>query len=478
MTLGGASLGDAIVPEERLTLRDGAVGYFYGSPNFSVRNTGRGLSASHRERISARLRWTVNALAMTACFLFSGILFGWAPLKMILIREGQFRSTCADASSNDPCTNQLVEFNFIFTIAQFCLNLASLPVGFFLDHASKTLHFTLAGLLTAAILAASSCLFDASSLIFAVFNPLNNNYPDLFSRKNLFMGYSFVALALYGSMIFCWWQLERHDWKAVVDAEAAEAKENDDESDDEDNNKKPDRTPSGKEGTTSMIQKYLLRVKKTGLHEMPLEKQIRTFDFCLVLLFVSFHMLRTNFLIESVNEVVATYGDDDGFYAKVFGFVLPAGVAFIPFIEYTISKYGVVASLDVTNVLGVVWGAILLIPCLPLQAFNFFIFTGFRAYLYSTLSNFIAMTFGVATMGRVIGFSFTTSAIFTLLQYPAASYAEDGPEPEFTAVNSLSLALCLVPIVLVYYYKSILTAGTQQSTNNKTAAASETTSLL
>ena len=335
----------------------------------------------------------------------------------------------------------------------------------------------------AAILAAGSCLFDASSLIFAVFNPLNNNFPDVFSRKNLFLGYSVVALVLYGSMILCWWQLERHDWKAVVDAEAAAAKaKDDDESDDEDNDKQAKQlegSPTGsKEGTMSSIQKHLLRVKKMGLHEMPLEKQIRTFEFALVLLFVSFHMLRTNFLIESVNEVVATYGDDDGFYAKVFGFVLPAGVAFIPFIEYTISKFGVVASLDVTNVLGVVWGTLLLIPCLPLQAFNFFIFTGFRAYLYSTLSNFIAMTFGVATMGRVIGFSFTTSAIFTLLQYPAASYAEDGPGPEFTAVNSVSLGLCLIPVALVYYYKSLLTAGAKQSINDKTAVASETTALL
>ena len=148
MTQGGATVGDVIVPEEHLTLGDGAVGYFYGSPNFSVRNTGR---LSHRPtsspKISNRLRWTVNGLAMTACFLFSGILFGWAPLKMILIREGQFRGTCA-YNDPDPCSNQLVEFNFIFTIAQFCLNLASLPVGFFLDYASKILHFTLAGLLT------------------------------------------------------------------------------------------------------------------------------------------------------------------------------------------------------------------------------------------------------------------------------------------------------------------------------------------
>lgn len=138
-----------MVEEEHLTLRDCAVGNFYGSPNFSVRNvTVRSLRLTNKEEstISERLRWTVNGLAMAACFLFSGVLFGWAPLKMILIREGQFQSTCDDGS-NIPCTNQLVEFNFIFTIAQFCLNLASLPVGFFLDHASKTLHFSIAGVL-------------------------------------------------------------------------------------------------------------------------------------------------------------------------------------------------------------------------------------------------------------------------------------------------------------------------------------------
>ena len=242
--------------------------------------------------------------------------------------------------------------------------LGSFPGSFLLPHYQ------------AAILAGSSCLFDASSLVFAVFNPLNSSNPELFSRKNLFLGYSVLALVLYGLIIFCWWQLERKDWKTVVDAEAAQAKQdalNDgkDEENKESTSSEPVSTDENST-STSMMQKHMQRVKDTGLHEMALGKQIRTFDFGLVLLFVSFHMLRTNFLIESVNEIVATYGDDDGFYAKVFGFVLPAGVFFIPFIEFTINKYGVVASLDVTNVLGVVLGIFASDPLSSLTSLQLF----------------------------------------------------------------------------------------------------------
>ena len=68
-----------------------------------------------------------------------------------------------------------------------------------------------------------------------------------------------------------------------------------------------------------------------------------------------------------------------------------------------------------------VFGTLLLVPNLKVQAVNFGIFTGFRAFIYATLNTLIALTFGVATMGRMMGCVFTTAAVVSLLQYPLAA---------------------------------------------------------
>jgi hypothetical protein len=72
---------------------------------------------------------------------------------------------------------------------------------------------------------------------------------------------------------------------------------------------------------------------------------------------------------------------------------LPVGIIFVPLIEVTVRRFGIVQTLHFTNALGIVFGSLLLVPSLYVQAFNFLIFTCFRAYLYATLNTFIALTF-------------------------------------------------------------------------------------
>ena len=477
----------------------------YGSP--SIRQAKLELHSNQQKHAAGRsippaLCWTTNAAALLSAFLFSGIIFGWAPLKLVLIHEGQYAELCrSDSSSSSPppqqqqattpCVAQMNQFNVIFTLAQFFLSFASLPVGFFLDYAPKAFHYgvatvfqvgglllfgissssssssrdyfvlaysclALGGCMTilgafpasfllpkhqAGILAGISCLFDASSIIFAIFYRLNlvNDY--LFSRKHLFVSYAMLGLLVYGLLSYCWGALERLDWKNIIEEEGQQESHSDNDDDDELN-----------ENQGGEADPHLVRIRRLGMHERSLLQQLGTFDFVLVLTFASVHMLRCNFYIETVNEILASMGDDDATYANIFSFVLPAGVVFVPLIEATVRQLGVVGTLHVTNALGVLFGALLLIPSLYLQVINFAIFACFRAYLYATLSTFIAITFGVSTMGRVIGFTFTSAAIVTLLQYPAAAMAEGRHNNDFTIVNLIMLLASTVPIGLAYVY--------------------------
>ena len=130
--------------------------YSYGSPSM---RQGKIVAVKQRvHHISNRLRWITNGTGLLCVFLFSGIIFGWAPLKLMLQREGQYSGLC-DGSEDvgvvdggedtlpPPCVAQTVRFNRIFTAAQFFLSFASLPVGFFLDHSSKVIHFSVAAAL-------------------------------------------------------------------------------------------------------------------------------------------------------------------------------------------------------------------------------------------------------------------------------------------------------------------------------------------
>ena len=111
--------------------------------------------------LSPALRWTTNGVSLLSVLLFSGIIFGWAPLEMLLLEEGQYGELCSDRSLSSssspeevvgrtPCAEQSDRLDAMFTVAQFALSFSSLPVGFALDSLPKSAHFAAAGIVESA----------------------------------------------------------------------------------------------------------------------------------------------------------------------------------------------------------------------------------------------------------------------------------------------------------------------------------------
>jgi len=421
--------------------------------------------------IPLTLAWWTNGTALIATLLFSGIVFGWAPLQLLLRSEGQYVAECLDQES---CVTD--HYHAIFTVAQFLLSFASLPAGFLVDilpvhvHWATVLVWLVSGLsilsqaqssssstidwllisyaflalagcgtmlgsfpatfllprYQPALLAAISCLFDASSIVFAIFDSLYNYDHDVYSRAHLMGVYAVVALVVVGFLIYCWSRLEQLDWKARVTT-------------------KTEENPQENENTTTTTTTRLER-----LHAQPVLAQVTSLEFVLALVFAGIQMLRCNYYIMSVNDLLHAYGDDDDVYTRLFSYILPCGIVFVPIIERTLHVVGVINTLHVTNVLGVIFGLLLLVPSLPVQAVNFIVFTAFRAYLYATLNNFTAQCFGVRTMGRMIGCIFTCASLVTLVQYPAAAYAME--YDAFVTVLVGLVAASGLPIVLTIVY--------------------------
>ena len=70
-------------------------------------------------------------LLLLADLTFSGVIFGWSPLLLMLQKEGQFSERCQPGVIS--CVEQSNAFNMIFTLGAFAVNMVALPEGLFLD---------------------------------------------------------------------------------------------------------------------------------------------------------------------------------------------------------------------------------------------------------------------------------------------------------------------------------------------------------
>lgn len=84
--------------------------------------------------LTTRLLQVTCAIAW--CLLAAGPVFGFAALKPILLLEGVYEEKCSVLTgkhSHEPCVEQDLLLNRMFTLAAVFTNVAALPVGYILD---------------------------------------------------------------------------------------------------------------------------------------------------------------------------------------------------------------------------------------------------------------------------------------------------------------------------------------------------------
>ncbi|GLD93924.1 hypothetical protein PINS_up002529 [Pythium insidiosum] len=416
--------------------------------------------------------------------LFTGLIFGWAPLLLMLQEEQQYAELC---DSSVPCVEQENRLNLIFAAASVAANIGALPFGVFLDYCGPKVAIVLAasmeisglvlmaladsqsfdvfvlayvllafgGSLTmmssfpssflimeyqTAILAAISCLFDGSSVVFLVLYSLRSTFG--FARRELFLGLCFISIFVFAALLVLWHMNEN----ALAE-------------DDDDAENTPllpvmDHIESG-EYKTLVAMELRKSEEELKLVDQPLRKQVFTFQYGYVLVFAVVQVLRANMYIGTTNKLLDNYGDKqhDFLFTKIFSLVLPLGFLFVPGIDYAVEHAGLPASLMITNCLGVAYNLLTLIPSLAVQCVAFFLFTGFRAFLYAVSSAFAAKTFGLSNLGTLVGLIFSVSSIVSLLEYPAVFVSNAYFHGDLTFVNSIGLVLCLLLFPYTAWYR-------------------------
>ncbi|KAJ5082082.1 hypothetical protein N7532_011125 [Penicillium argentinense] len=113
--------------------------------------------------VSAVKRLAQVIFTVLACWVASGILFGYAALKPVLVEEGVYHDQCTHSELREGvtlCVQQDLRLNLCFTIASITANVSALPVGTILDNYGSRL----CGVIGSVFLAVGSLLMSASFL--------------------------------------------------------------------------------------------------------------------------------------------------------------------------------------------------------------------------------------------------------------------------------------------------------------------------
>jgi len=394
-------------------------------------------------------------LSCISAFLLSGLVFGWQPIQLLLMREGVYEDLCDEGVMG--CPAQLRKLSEIFTLASFLVSLIALPAGLFLDRFGPRPTVALSGVLIigglvlfgisdsqldmfslgyalmgvggvltqfaafpvsflipayqSLILAGINCCFDASCLVFQVFLSLHE-WTGL-PRRVMFLSYSVIAFAILAPIIVLWTLVDRAKSSSTSGGKL-----------------KVEDELNGYVAlgdTEAVLLAYDVQHEMQQLHSakdeedlsgMTLYQQFCSSAFWTILVYTCLGMLRTSLYIACVGIVLNTYGDAAGgyVYINLFGVLLPLGVFLAPVIGWTVDSIGCLNTLQLTNALSVLNYGLSLVPSLQVQAANFIVFTTYRAFLYAMTATFNAKTFGLATMGRVMGVCNCVSAFTILIQ--------------------------------------------------------------
>ncbi|EAW10955.1 putative MFS transporter Fmp42 [Aspergillus clavatus NRRL 1] len=117
--------------------------YFHGDSNIEIRpdplegpEDDYPMQTTGAFEVGRTKRICQVCVAVVYCFLAAGVVFGFAALKPVLVREGVYRNLCSQdelVRKQEVCYQQELRLNLMFTIAAVATNVSALPVGTILD---------------------------------------------------------------------------------------------------------------------------------------------------------------------------------------------------------------------------------------------------------------------------------------------------------------------------------------------------------
>jgi hypothetical protein len=451
------------------------------------------------------------AAVLALQFLASGIIFGFASLRLILERDWIYASRCKGAdiaiSAAVVCEDRDNAFGLLYTLATTMLVITSGPAGVLVDRAGPAVSNAVGGFLVVTgftlvavssssgesyllpglmmlgsggnlsfmssftvsflfpasqsiILTATNCLFDASSVLFLGLDYLHRagvERTEMFLAYTAILGFLFVLTAML-------WTFHRKELQEIK-AEGSSPTEIVEEESNIENGEQD--LPKG--ALKEREEREKLR-KIEEFKRLSVPKQMKSIHYTLVLVFACTHIFKSNTYLGINKQLLERLGDGDApgsrhnghLYTTLFVASLPLSAIAIPIIGRLLDNmpftsdtvcccslwdWRKASTFDLVNTLAIVHSLLTLVPVLEVQLLTFLVFTFYRAFLYSLISTFNARTFGINNVGTVQGSIYTVAAICNLLQYPALIATND-PQMGDGDFTYLNIFFCLLCALL------------------------------
>ena len=422
--------------------------------------------------------WHTRILIIMVCInlgCFGGIIFGWPPLLLIFQREDQYNELC----TVDGCSEQENALNWMYVLGCSVINLCAFPLGILLDMIgpkwlsimgagtaavgffcmavsdSATLDYFPLGISLIAItgqlsmlflypvsfllqskttiLTIGSCCFDASSLVFMLFQLLNE-YASI-SRTILFAVWGGFAFLTFGTLAVLWNGMDKSGTKDtdvyVQDVSKPQQRTKD-----------VLFTKNGKSAKT--------KTNTFGKQNSALFTEVYSFKFLFAVLYGSVLCFRANTHVAISKKLLENYGDDDHTYVLIFSWILPFGFIAMPAVNILIDKYGLHNTIMGCHFFGVLYNIIAMIPCLELQLVGFVLFSAYRAVSFATLIAFNGNTFSLPNIGKIVGLIFCCAALVNFAAQPCMTVTNAYFNGNLLPVNTILLLLQFVLIAATF----------------------------
>lgn len=177
-------------------------------------------------------------------------------------------------------------------------------------------------------------------------------------------------------------------------------------------------------------------------------KQLFTCDEFLALIFwFSVMVTPSQYYVLSIGYQLERMGDTDGSYSTAFGLIYGFSAPLAPLAGLCADTMGVGFAQGMASILSAIGFALLFVDDLSAQYFGMACYSVGRMMLFATFFANIGRRFGYVHYGSLVGVGMLTSAVLSMLQYPAYQAALGGDDA-LTNVN----VVCLVSTVACVPY--------------------------
>jgi len=437
---------------------------------------------------------------------FSGAIFGWGPMQLMLEQDGAFEFQCQE-DEELPCDAQSVSLVRINLIATY-IQIFSPFMGIFVDHfgalasmyllaisgttgialsmvASATstdqvhyLGFSLIGVMFVAsiqviiqtglvlpgraqrrVISLLNNLLDLGTVAYLILYYIGEATGATF--VTLMGGYLGFGFFCFGGAIFFWAALNRVALQSRR-ATFENAKETKKAADVDLTDRATQTRVDAEEESEVVSTMEASNNDKDSPVQQPTEEytliaarkpweQLTSQLYLLLVLFFAVHLTRNNWTMATVRDFLASLGDNEvgNKYTSLFTGLSAVSVVGFPFVDMAIEKYGYHFALQMVNVLGILHGIIQVSTSnLDVQTVGFVVFSFYRCFTFSVCFAFLPTFVSGNIVGKACGVMSCGAALFSLINLGLVEWAINGLDSDFFIPNLLFLVL-LLPMVFV-----------------------------